>query len=875
LTTQPVQRTPSGRLASWTSLRRAKLRPPEAGEHYVRRARLLDLCDEVARAPLMLVVAPAGTGKTSLLSGWTAESSTPSAWLSLDELDRDGVSFWSHVIAALEALAPKCGDRALATLRRAGSRTAAVDQLLADLEAAEVRASAMFVIDDFHLVDDDEFVLESVSRFVQNVPQWLRVVLISRREPRLPIDRMRARGQLGEIRFAELRFSPDEAVELMTRLSPAMSDERINTAVERADGWATSLQLAALAARSHRARPPTPAPEHDDDALVQHYVLHEVLANEAPEVIDTLYAASVVPRINSVLAHALTGRPDAGELLQTAQGRGIFLTHRGTGGWFELHALVREVLTADLASRSPSRLTELHTRAAQWFENADEVVVALEQWVLADRPKDVLRLLAAKHGALHDSGREATVKRTIAAIPAAVAVSDLEAMVDYAWCHLLVNRRRFVELVEQLIWWADRSSPSSTLRARVNVLRSAAAVVTGRWVDSGALSRQVMLDLGESCWQDPLGRFAANGIGVEVALSERWDDLSDEVRQAEVALSRDPERRLAFEGTRSLGEALAGRPLDALRVAAGVRRAAAVSDMTILRTELAMAEALAYRELGDRPRALAELGALAEAPAETMLFCRVLAMCELAHAHLDGGDLDAALHVFGQAEAIVEAESLGADLRGWLARVGVVLALAGDDHESARRSAAEIDDTFWSGISLARVHLATGDKGPAIVALDTAVPRCVRHEVVLALLKSRAVSDRDEAMKYASTAVETASGVGLLQTVASEGSEVTELVEHAAWRAPAEWLDRLRRSTAEACARGAPTDATLVEPLTARERDVLRFLPSRLTVREIADELFVSVNTVKFHLRVIYRKLGVTSRAEAAEVARRMTRIRR
>jgi DNA-binding NarL/FixJ family response regulator len=111
--------------------------------------------------------------------------------------------------------------------------------------------------------------------------------------------------------------------------------------------------------------------------------------------------------------------------------------------------------------------------------------------------------------------------------------------------------------------------------------------------------------------------------------------------------------------------------------------------------------------------------------------------------------------------------------------------------------------------------------------------------------------------------------------VASEGSEVTELVEHAAWRAPAEWLDRLRRSTAEACARGAPTDATLVEPLTARERDVLRFLPSRLTVREIADELFVSVNTVKFHLRVIYRKLGVTSRAEAAEVARGMTRIRR
>ena len=294
-----------------------------------------------------------------------------------------------------------------------------------------------------------------------------------------------------------------------------------------------------------------------------------------------------------------------------------------------------------------------------------------------------------------------------------------------------------------------------------------------------------MRDLGESCWQDPFGRFAANGIGREVALSERWDDSSDEVMQAELELSRDPERRLAFEGTRALGEALAGRPLDALRVAAGVRRAAAVSDMTILRTELAMAEALAYRELGDRSRAVAELGALAEAPAETMLFCRVLAMCELAEAHLDGGDLDAAWQVFGQAEAIVEAESLGADLRGRLTRVAVVLALAGHDVEAARRWAAQIDDPFWAGISVARVHLATGDRGSAMVSLDMAVPRCVRHEVVLALLRSRAVADRDDAMKYASTAVEMACGVGLLQTVASEDSEVIERVEQAAWRAPA------------------------------------------------------------------------------------------
>ncbi len=179
-----------------------------------------------------------------------------------------------------------------------------MDQLIADLEA-EVRPSAVLVIDDFHLVDIDPFVVESVSRFVRSLPGSLRVVLMSRREPKLPIDRMRSHGELGEIRLAELRFSPDEAVELMTRLSPALSPEHIDVAVQRADGWAASLQLAALAARSRQAQTLAPGPGPEDDMLVRDYVLHEVLANEAPEVID------VLPRGGRGATDQLEPRPGA------------------------------------------------------------------------------------------------------------------------------------------------------------------------------------------------------------------------------------------------------------------------------------------------------------------------------------------------------------------------------------------------------------------------------------------------------------------------------------------------------------------------------------------------------------------------------------
>jgi LuxR family maltose regulon positive regulatory protein len=406
------------------------------------------------------------------------------------------------------------------------------------------------------------------------------------------------------------------------------------------------------------------------------------------------------------------------------------------------------------------------------------------------------------------------------------------------------------------------------------MLQSIAATLNGDWLEAEPLAERALHDLGDGWWRDPLGRFGWNMVARTWALSESWSNRGDEVREAELALSRDPERRLSFEGTRALGEALAGRPADALRVAAGVRRATEVTNMTILRVELALAEAVAHRELGDSKRALPELIALTDAPAETMFHCRILATLELAQARLDEGDVDEARRVFRQAESLIETESFGPGGRNWLARVGTQLAVSACEIDDARSWAHQVDDRFWGGVSSARVHLAVGNRVDAVGALDRVVPRCVRHEVVLGLLRARAVADHEESTKHAIAAVELATVNGLLQTVASEGADAVELVERSAWRVSPQWLDRLRRAAAEGAGRSQEGRADLVESLTERERDVLRFLASRLTVREIADELYLSVNTLKFHLKAIYRKLGVNSRAEAAEAARRMSHAR-
>ena len=164
--------------------------------------------------------------------------------------------------------------------------------------------------------------------------------------------------------------------------------------------------------------------------LIHDYVCHEVLAHEDPQLVQVLLDIAVVERLDTGLAHALTGRTDAGDLLLRAEARGLFVSRLGPEGWFEVHALVRAALLGELARTSPERLAHQHVVAAQWFEDADEVALSLEHWLLANEARQALRLLAARHGDIYDTGREATLTRTLASIPVATATADVEAMVE-------------------------------------------------------------------------------------------------------------------------------------------------------------------------------------------------------------------------------------------------------------------------------------------------------------------------------------------------------------------------------------------------------------------------------------------------------------
>jgi LuxR family transcriptional regulator, maltose regulon positive regulatory protein len=851
-------------------LLRAKLRAPSASDHFVRRPRLDDLLDDLVRVPLTLVLAPAGSGKSAVVAGWVEHTQLPVSWLSLDDSDRDARQLWAGVIAALDGTSPGVGEGAIGLLRRGEPVDRVVARLLDDVEQVEVD-TLVLVIDDLHLVDGDEEVNRSLSAFLQHLPSCLRVVALSRRQPVLPIDRLRGRGQLGEIHLAELRLSDGEAAEMLRRLAPAMEPDDVEEVIGVVAGWAAGLQIAAVAARADRARGGLGSVVEERAVVLDDFVWHEVLALERDDLVQALLDVAVADRVNHALASALTGRADAVDLLREAEARGLFVSRLGVEGWFEIHSLVRSALLAHLARSTPERLVTQHERAARWFEAAGEVPAALDHWMSAGCPRQALRLLAMAHGSLYDAGREAVVRRTLAAIPPEVAGDDVDAMADLTWCHLLLSRVAFAEGVERASRFAEGRPLDDMQIGRLRVLQAIDRVVHADWAASAVLAREGLDRLGDRWRTDPIGRFGWNLVAREIALGERWDDRSDEVRAVEAAVSGDPERRLAFEGTRALGLVLAGHPIEALQTVAGIRHATEVTNMTILRAEVGLAEGLAHRELGDRERATEELGVIADTPAETMVYCRLLAMLALAADMASAGDRERARARMDEAVDLAVSAGLGAGADDWLARVGTLVALAEVDGPGAARWADQVGDPFWRSAGTARTLLAAGERSGAAEVLVLAEPRCVRHEVILGLLRAEAIDDRDEASKAGVAALEVASSTGLLKTVADEGPLGLDLLERAAWRAPEAWLDRLRRVVATSRPVVGKALVEPLEPLTDRERDVLRFLPSRLTTREIADELYVSVNTLKFHLKVIYRKLGVSSRAEAAEKARRMT----
>ncbi len=350
-----------------TSLIKSKLRIPVLPREQVLRRRLLSTLDqEIIRRRLVLVSAPAGYGKTTLLAGWAQCSELPVAWLSIGEEDNELERFLRYLLGAWEVVSPAVVESPAGLMLSARSPDS--EAVLAALInfADELSEHTVFVLDDYHLIEDQS-IHQAMAFLLDNLPPKLHFVLAARGEPPLPLARLRARGEMSELLAGDLRFSLEESQEFLNaKMHLDLADEEIGPLQTRLEGWVAGLKLTALAAQK-RGQPAGTLAVSGRQRYIADYLSDEVLANLPDDLHQFLLRTSILDRLRASLCEAVTGQSGVQAMLENLENEGLFLIPLDEERtWFRYHSLFADFLREALKREHPDELPDLHRRAARW-----------------------------------------------------------------------------------------------------------------------------------------------------------------------------------------------------------------------------------------------------------------------------------------------------------------------------------------------------------------------------------------------------------------------------------------------------------------------------------------------------------------------------
>ncbi|HYO42809.1 MAG TPA: LuxR C-terminal-related transcriptional regulator [Candidatus Limnocylindrales bacterium] len=890
-----------------------KLHTPLPRPSAVDRARLLDRLGRGAASRLTLVSAPPGFGKTTLVAQWIAGlgESARTAWVSLEAADDEPVAFWRYVLVAISRATDGIGDGALALLEggQAGHERV-IGVLLNDLEA--LSGDLLIVLDDFHVIEGRE-VAEGMAFLVDHLPPHVHLVILTRSDPPLPLARLRVRGELVEVRAADLRFTAAEsAAYLNERMGLALAEADVDTLEARTEGWIAALQLAAISLQGRADTASFIAEFAGDDRLVVDYLADEVLERQSDMNREFLLQTAILERLTGPLCDAVTGRTGGQAMLESLERANLFLVPLDDRRrWYRYHHLFADLLRARLLDGQPDEVAELHRRASAWWEADGKPAEAITHALAAgdvERAADLIELAARS---LRRTRQEATLCRWLDALPDRLFDDRPVLAIAHVGALLSTGRSHGVEarLLAAERWVGAAGSDEARAEAEAAGMIVRHTEVIGHLPSAIPLHRaalaQMRSDVPETIAQSraafenaradqPLERGAAAGMlalaywsngDLEAAFSS-WSD-------AVIDLDRAGHHADRLGGSLAMGDILAeqGRLGDARRTfERGLRLGSEASPPLRGTADMHVGLAELHREWDDLDAAGGQLEA-ASALGESLGLPQNAYRLRLAMAGLRAaeGDLDRAFALLDEAERayvpdffpeIRPVSAVRARLWARQGRHGDALAWAAE-----RRVSADDDLTYrreYEHTTLAEALLgrarATGSGGDAgdaarlVGRLLQAAEAGGRGRSVIGLLVLRSlayqlVGDRDASAAAFDRALALAEPEGFVRVFVDPGPETATLLEAAATRATERGAEpRYPRRLLAAFDRTPPTAAppqALVEPLSERELDVLRLLATDLDGPAIAAQLFVSVNTLRTHTRNIFAKLGVNSRRAA------------
>jgi LuxR family maltose regulon positive regulatory protein len=886
--------------------------------------------DAGAEAALTLVSAPPGFGKTTVLAAWLARASTEPrsvAFVSLDESDSQASSFWLYVVTAVNGVEAGVGASVLPLLAAGQPATRALLSVVLN-EIAAQPTEVDLILDDYHLADGAE-VAEGMTFLLDHRPPNLHVVVSTRADPDLPIARLRARGELVEIRARDLRFTVAETHSYLTDVGGlAVSSDDVSTLESRTEGWAAALQLAALSLQGRDDVTGFITGFAGNDRHVVDYLVDEVLSRQPDAVRRFLTATSILDPLCGDLCDAALEQTGSQAVLEGLERANLFLVPLDDRRrWYRYHHLFGDVLEAHLRHENPELVASLHLRASGWYDRSGDAVRAVRHALAAGEVDRAADLAEAALPGLQRDRQEAVIRGWIGEIPDGVVsarpvlavgfVGALMSSNDFAGVeHRLRDVERQLPAIEARLAARSRSDTGADgggivvvdddelarVPSAVELYRAGMSLVTG---DLVATHQHAQRAIDTSVPDDDVVRAGAAGLsGLAHWARGELDDASARYTTCIAGLQRAGHVSDVLGCTLTVADirVAQGRLRDAQATLEGGLRLAGtatgsprgVADMHVGLSQVALERGL-FTEARDRLEVAHGLGEEHGLPQNPYRLRAARAMLAAAD-----GDLATALALLAEAQQVYLGD-FSPDVRPLHATAARLHVRAGDV-DAALRWAHDHDVTASQGlgylrefeqVTLAEVLLARHrrDGGEELLdeadrllerlrtaAYDGGRVATVIDVVILQGLAAEARGDADGALARIDEAVRLAEPEGqVLAFTRHDGLLLPHLEALAARPGAAPWSLSLlgscrSASTPPAVAR---TDVPVasergVEPLSGRELEVLQLLDTELDGPEIARHLFVSLNTVRTHTKSIYTKLGVNSRRAAVRRGREL-----
>lgn len=865
----------------------------------VPRSHLIRRLEDGLNSKLMLISAPAGYGKTTLLSEWAAQNNTPVAWLSLDENDSDLQQFLTYLIGALQTIDPDIGLAAEDLLR--SSANLQPEQVITTLvnDLSKVENPITLVLDDYHLISEQS-VHDALSFLIEHQPPTLHLFVATRMDPPFPLPRLRVRAQMVEIRISDLRFSPDETIRFLNEVNRLeLPQDMLDTLAARTEGWAAGLQLAALSLRGQDDPAGFVRSLDGTDEYIADYLTDEILALQTEQTRSFLLQTSILERSSGPLCAAVTGVTDSQTLLEALYGANLFVVPLDNERrWFRYHHLFGDLLRFRLEREQAELIPELHLRASRWFEENGFLQDSITHAFAAGNQLRAAELMERHTPELLKSPQQPKLIRWLKALPEDLVRRSAWLCVFMAWYTYWVGQRDETNTHIRLAQDALANHPADDPE-RITIEKYLAIVQAFQAIqdeDIDAIFEMTQKAAGSFPTERRTDTARLQALGVAYWGCGNLVEAEKTFKAGKLtALRHGPRHRALICGYyEAKQQIMQGRLLQA---ASTLREALEIAPLG--KDQEMHAAGAAYICLG---KLALEWNRLTEAEDRLL---KGLDMCTkagyvdvmtegnilLAHCCIARDDLDRARSYLSKAKEVALTLHVDPFVQTWLDEGQIRLWLAEGDLSAAIDWAegCRIDPDGplsylrdLNHLNLAQVWVAQIKRKPdeplpeqthrLLDRLQEAASEAgwIHKLIQILLLRAlvyQAAGQLDEALQSLSTALGLAEPSGYIRTFVDEGEPMANLLRAAAVR---ELFPGYVLKLLEALDDGSSPqrEQPILDPLSERELEVLQLIADGLTNQEIADRLFLTVGTVKWHTGNIYSKLAVGNRMQAAAKAR-------